>query len=394
MSKDQTIIIKRIKKGGHGHHGGAWKVAYADFVTAMMAFFLLLWLLNVTTDIERKGIADYFAPASVSKSESGSGGVFGGQTITAPGAEISDSAPPGLSNVIPQPDESERDRKEDPGSGTPLGPQKTAKDEVTSGLADKEKKDEVVARLQVDEAAKSEDQKKKEAEERKKAEEAAFKQAEQALRDAIKNSPEMAELEKSLLIDSTPEGLRIQIVDRDGYSLFPPGSPRLVEKSRRLMTLVGMVIARLPNKITVTGHTDNTPYRGVSRSNNWELSSERAFSAADVLLQAGVGETRLSAIIGKAATEPLLPDNPGDQQNRRISIVLLRKEFGYIQPPRPDSAAPAPAADTANAPATTPAPAAVPAPAQPAAAGAPAVVPAPASPIAAPSITSTSGDKK
>src|SRR5471030_2533106 len=90
-----VIIIRRKRKGGHAaHHGGAWKVAYADFVTAMMAFFLLLWLLNVTTDVQRKGIADYFAPASISKSDSGAGGIFGGQTITSDGAEISDKSQP------------------------------------------------------------------------------------------------------------------------------------------------------------------------------------------------------------------------------------------------------------------------------------------------------------
>src|SRR6202789_3809312 len=98
--KPTIIIIRKKRKGGHeGHHGGAWKVAYADFVTAMMAFFLLLWLLNVTTDIQRRGIADYFAPANISKSESGAGGIFGGQTISSSGAEISDKSPPSVQDV-------------------------------------------------------------------------------------------------------------------------------------------------------------------------------------------------------------------------------------------------------------------------------------------------------
>src|ERR1700761_4037905 len=100
MSDKPVIIIRKKKKAGHGgHHGGAWKVAYADFVTAMMAFFLLLWLLNVTTDVQRKGIADYFAPASISKSESGAGGIFGGQTITSNGAEVSDKSQPSTQDV-------------------------------------------------------------------------------------------------------------------------------------------------------------------------------------------------------------------------------------------------------------------------------------------------------
>lgn len=334
MAKNtQPIIIKRIKKAAHAHHGGAWKVAYADFVTAMMAFFLLLWLLNVTTDIERKGIADYFAPTSISKSESGAGGIFGGQSITSPGAQISDSSPVGVSKAIPEPDESEQDRREDPGSGSPAGPNKQQRDDVVSGI----KVPEAIANLQVDEGdvapekekqkddpLKTDAQKEKEEEARRKAEEAVFKKAEEALRQAIKSSPEMADLEKNLIIDSTPEGLRIQIVDRDGYSLFATGASRLADRSRKLVTLVGMVIARLPNKITVSGHTDSKPFRGIAKSSNWELSSARAYSSAEIMMEAGVLPTRLQGIIGKADVDPLLKDAPDDAQNRRISIVLLR----------------------------------------------------------------------
>ena len=120
---DNVIIIRRKKKGGNhgGHHGGAWKVAYADFVTAMMAFFLLLWLLNVTTDVQRKGIADYFSPASISKSESGAGGMFGGQTITSDGAQISYATPPTTQDVtiptIGQGDEGDEETKGKDGGG-------------------------------------------------------------------------------------------------------------------------------------------------------------------------------------------------------------------------------------------------------------------------------------
>ncbi|MBI3418980.1 MAG: hypothetical protein HY053_02455 [Proteobacteria bacterium] len=217
------IVIKKIKKGGHAHHGGAWKVAYADFVTAMMAFFLLLWLLNVTTDIERKGIADYFAPASISKSESGAGGVFGGQSITSPGAQMSDSSPPGVSKAIPEPDESENDRRETPGAGQPQGPDKEAKEAVSSQTL----------------GAKPGAAEDKNAQEQKKKEEEVFKNAETSLREALKSEPSLADLDKNLIIDSTPEGLRIQIVDRDGYSLFATGSSILAGRSRHLVNLVG-----------------------------------------------------------------------------------------------------------------------------------------------------------
>ncbi len=363
---DQTIIIKRIKKVAAGHHGGAWKVAYADFVTAMMAFFLLLWLLNVTTDIERKGIADYFAPASVSKSESGSGGVFGGQSITSPGAQISDSSPPGASKAMPEPDESEEGRKESPGAGQPSGPNSTTGD-VDSGASDKNIPD-AIANLKAenpDAAAsanaadkkgeskeedknKSAEEKAREEAEKKRIEEENFKKAENALKEAIESVPGMKALAKNLIIDSTPEGLRIQIVDRDGYSLFPSGGARLVDKSRQLVTLVGMVIAKLPNKINVTGHTDSKPFSGLSHTTNWELSSARAYSSAEVMMGAGVNENRLVAVIGKADKEPLVKNNPEDQQNRRISIVLLRRsiveelEKQEAAPPAPASPADAP----------------------------------------------------
>jgi chemotaxis protein MotB len=318
---DQVIIIKRIKKGGHGHHGGAWKVAYADFVTAMMAFFLLLWLLNVTTDVQRKGIADYFAPASISQSKSGAGGVFGGQSITSPGARINDTSSGDLSKDVPEPDESDNDRKEDPGSGKPTGPEKNETENVTTGdkVVVSELKKEV---LPTEPEAQTDN---KAFEDAKKKEEDAFKRAEEALRQAIQSSPEMAMLEKNLIIDSTPEGLRIQIVDRDGYSLFSSGNTNLADKSRELVTLVGKVISRLPNQITISGHTDNTPYRGLTRSNNWELSSGRAYSSMMAMMNGGVTEDKVTAILGKADREPLMKDDPKNQQNRRISIVLLRR---------------------------------------------------------------------
>ena len=316
------IIIKRIKKAAHGHHGGAWKVAYADFVTAMMAFFLLLWLLNVTTDVERKGIADYFSPASISKSESGAGGVFGGQSITSPGAQISDSSPPGVSNTLPEPDEAEEEGgRKDEGAKDPTGIGKTETDKNVQGnnAAVSPLKKVVVEKVppeKLDEKA---------LEEAKKREEESFKKAEESLRQAIKNSPEMASLEENLLIDSTPEGLRIQIVDKDGYSLFNTGNSNLVGRSRELVMTVGKVISRLPNKITIAGHTDSTPYRGLSRSNNWELSAGRAYSSMMALIMGGYTEDRVSDIRGKADREPLLSDDTKNPQNRRISIILLRR---------------------------------------------------------------------
>lgn len=375
----QPIIIKRIKKGGHAHHGGAWKVAYADFVTAMMAFFLLLWLLNVTTDVERKGIADYFAPASISKSESGAGGVFGGQTITAPGAQISDSSPPGFSKAIPEPDASEEGRVEAPGVGSPSGPNKKDKTNVTSGASKDANVPDAIAQLQKvevkQEELKPEDIAKMDAqrlEDEKKKEEEVFKKAEEALREAIRSVPEMAALEKNLVIDSTSEGLRIQIVDKDGYSLFTAGSATLRDKSRDLVHLVGLVLARLPNKITVTGHTDNTPFPPGSRRNNFQLSAERAHASMEMFTQSGVAMERVMGIIGKADREPLIKEDPKNTQNRRISIVLLRR---FNNEAAQDKSGPSPAPPQAIPPATgNEGTASVPAPSTPAEGAAPAAV--------------------
>jgi chemotaxis protein MotB len=354
----QPIIIKRIKKAAHGHHGGAWKVAYADFVTAMMAFFLLLWLLNVTTDVERKGIAEYFAPANVAPSATGAGSVFGGKTMTAPGAMINDSTPIGTSKSIPQPDESEEDRREDPGSGQPLGPLQEKGDVKSSTEAEKggtsleeisPKLAEIISKpTQLESKPESMAQNPnpqavpKSSEDLKKQEEVAFENAEKALREAIRAAG-MADLEKNLIIDSTPEGLRIQIVDREGYSLFSAGSAILAGRSRQLVSLVGMVLTRLPNKLSITGHTDNTPFPPASRRNNWQLSTERASSSLETMLASGITSDRVNTIAGKADREPLLTSDPANPQNRRISIVLLRRS--YVEQLRGIPSAPATAPD-------------------------------------------------
>ncbi|MDE1900611.1 MAG: OmpA family protein [Alphaproteobacteria bacterium] len=326
-----VIIIRRKKKGGHAaHHGGAWKVAYADFVTAMMSFFLLLWLLNVTTDIQRKGIADYFAPASVSKSESGAGGIFGGQTITSPGAEISDTSQPTTQDVaIPtvgkgdQGDEDTMGKDSDAGGNATDGPSaKTPNNQgdTASGASTLSKNEQaMVAAME--------------------REKTAFDSAEQALKKAIMDSAELRPYANQIIIDRTPEGLRIQIVDRDKFSLFPSGSAIPYERGQELLTLVGRVIARLPNKISVTGHTDSMPFTAGSGRDNWTLSTERANVSREILVKAGVDEDHIARVSGLADREPFVPD-PKDPRNRRISIVLLRQAI----PPAPATPSP-PAAD-------------------------------------------------
>lgn len=302
-----VIIIRRKKKGGHGgaHHGGAWKVAYADFVTAMMSFFLLLWLLNVTTSDQRKGIADYFAPMAISRSEGGSGGVMGGMSITSPrGAEISSSSPPGADDhstaTVGKGEEGEEDVAE-------KSTEVMTEEQKEAAYHEKVTQDAV----KLAKAMKSEEEK--------------FKQAEAALKQAILEAPGMKELAQHLVIDRTPEGLRIQIIDRDKFSLFPSGSSSPYEKGRDLLRLVGKVVSLLPNKISVTGHTDSSPFSTGSRRNNWDLSTDRANVSRTELQTGGVQDHRIARVVGLADRDPFVPNDPKDSRNRRISIVLLRQ---------------------------------------------------------------------
>jgi chemotaxis protein MotB len=318
------IIIRRKKKGGHApHHGGAWKVAYADFVTAMMAFFLLLWLLNVTTDVQRKGIADYFAPASISKSESGAGGVMGGQTITTNGAQMSWATPPSTQNeTIPtigkgeEGDEETKDKSPNEAAGKSPEGIDSKNPNATTGAnvatTDLTKDEQTMAAAM-------------------QSEEEAFKKAEEILKKAIESSPELAGFANQIVVDRTPEGLRIQIIDRDKFSMFPSGGAVPYERARDLLILVGKVVARLPNNISVTGHTDGTPFSIGSRRDNWTLSTERANVSREYLVQAGVEEGRVARVSGLADRDPFVPNDAKDPRNRRISIVLLR----HAIPPAP-----------------------------------------------------------
>lgn len=274
----RPIIIKKVKKGGGGHHGGAWKVAYADFVTAMMAFFLLLWLLSITTEVQKEGIADYFTSnPMITRSESGSGSVLGGTTIQIEGAMTSQVQP-----LV------ERQATQDPAMTS------------TRDISDKRFEQE-----------------------RKKREEENFERAKQALQQAIRATPELAEMAKSLKIDMTPEGLRIQIIDQEGKPLFASGSATPLQHTKKLLREVSTVIQKLPNEISVRGHTDSVPYGVNGNYSNWELSTDRANASRRELIKAGMPSPRVNNVVGKADTDHLFPDDPRDGRNRRISIILL-----------------------------------------------------------------------
>lgn len=314
----QPIIIKKVKGHGHGHHGGAWKVAYADFVTAMMAFFLLLWLLNATTEEQRSGIADYFSPESIASPGSGSGGILGGQTVAIDGNKLSAAAEAdGASVPLPPLPSGDGDGGIE-GEETTAGdggetefPQNGSTEFAENGETDK------MADGTVDEAAMQQAMAERE--------QAQFEAAADALRQAIETVPELAQLEDSLLIEQTPEGLRIQLVDQAGYSMFALGSSQPNAETRKLVQLVSRVVNQLSNKISISGHTDSRGYRSAEGYTNWELSSDRANAARRLLIESGLGSQRIALVQGRADTDPLLPDEPESEQNRRISIVLLRE---------------------------------------------------------------------
>jgi chemotaxis protein MotB len=290
--KLQPIIIKKIKKGG-GHHGGAWKVAYADFVTAMMAFFLLLWLLNVTTDEQRNAISNYFDPThpKISEATSGAGGVMGGLSMAKEGAMTTT-----VQNISVQASTNVNQR------------------------SNQKSPDKYKSNMEASTLERAKEMLRKEEEKR-------FKTAEEQIKKAIESDPELKELAKNLLIDMTPEGLRIQVIDQDGKPMFASGSAEMYPYTQKLMNKVATIIQKLPNDVSIRGHTDSVPYGKDAKYTNWELSTDRANSSRRVLLMSGMPPERINNVVGKADTDHLFPKTPTDARNRRISIILLKEEL-------------------------------------------------------------------
>lgn len=279
------IIIKKINKGGHGHHGGAWKIAYADFVTAMMAFFLLLWLLNSVTQEQLEGISNYFAPVTASQSTSGSGDILGGKTITEEGAAQNTTSRDSVTVDLPPPKAG------------------------TGGEDNSENQAGKVTENDVEEALKQKEQKQ-------------FEDAKEQLEATLESIPQLKALKDSLLIDNTPEGLRIQLVDKDGLSMFQSGASELFLHTKKLLEVAAEIIKKLPQNISISGHTDSTKFGGISDYSNWELSADRANSARRWLEHIGVPENRIDRVVGKAATEPLVPENPAHPAGGLPSLGL------------------------------------------------------------------------
>ncbi len=291
-TNQRPIIIKKVKKVvGGGHHGGAWKVAYADFVTAMMAFFLLMWLINTTSPEQRRGIAEFFAPASVSRVSSGAGGLLEGTSFAEEGVRHGHSAPVAPASE-PQYTSNADAQNEAQEGATPGGQQDPNAESLTRARTLRET--------------------------------AEFSRAEIAIRQAMADMPDVAELSRNVIMEQTPEGLRIQIVDQEGRSMFNANDAAPNDRARRLLVAISGVIAQLPNRLTISGHTDASPPGGRYGS-NFELSAARANEARRILSAQGIPSGRIYEVAGRADSEPLFQDDPTLPGNRRIAITLLRE---------------------------------------------------------------------
>ena len=285
------IIVKKIIEEGHaGAHGGAWKIALADMMTAMMAFFLLMWLLGATNTDQRKGISDYFKPSALTKSvlsvnqTSGAEGVMGGQSIIDETALPRAAAQTGLMQILTPRDAS--------------GNKDSEKDK--SGDTSQEEKRKISNEL----------------------DQANFEKLQKELNERLSQDQDLAKLKDQVNFAREKEGLRVDIIDKADFSMFGMGTTTLSPKSQALIEEIARSISQMPNKIKVRGHTDSVPYNGPER-NNWSLSAQRAEVTRQVIKAKGVDEKRISRIEGVADTEPFNPSNGMDPRNRRISITLM-----------------------------------------------------------------------
>ncbi|KFC70643.1 Flagellar motor rotation protein MotB [Devosia sp. LC5] len=285
---NRPIIIKKVKKAAHAHHGGAWKIAYADFVTAMMAFFLLLWLISMTTPEQKQGLADYFAPPNISASTSGSGGVMGGTAMDSTGAQMSGSVASQVNADAPSPQDSAESSAADAAS------QSRAQDDIKSNQSQ------------------------------------AFHSAAASIKQAWQAMPEITEIADNLLVEETPEGLNIQIVDQEGRPMFPEGSKFPFELTRKAIAAIAPILQQLPNQISISGHTAAGGVFSNPRYGPWDLSSDRANVVRSILSEFGLADDRIQAVTGRSTSDPFFPNDPYMAANQRVKITVL-----YDAPPVP-----------------------------------------------------------
>ena len=276
--KLQPIIIKRIKKGGHAVHGGAWKIAYADFVTAMMAFFLLMWLLGSTTEGDKKGIADYFgSPLKLALLNGGSGSGDSSHVVKGGGQDLTRST-----------------------------------GQVKRGETEAQRSTVNIHQLKA---------------EQMRAEIARLENIKRKIEQKIAANPKLEGLGKQILLEMTRDGLRIQIVDAEGRPMFASGSPVVQPVMREVLRELGSLLAEVTNRLTLEGHTDAMPFGSSQRGySNWELSSDRANASRRELITGGLPDDHVLRVQGLAASNPFDRRDPASPANRRISIVVMTRE--------------------------------------------------------------------
>jgi chemotaxis protein MotB len=287
----RPIIVKKIIEEGHGgHHGGAWKVAYADFVTAMMAFFLLMWLLGATEEKDRKAIADYFAPTIVElkSGSAGSNGLFGGESIVG--------------------------RDDYPNRAGQTGTRTITIPQDATGTADDAGKSPYSNMTEEQRAAMRKAQQLAEKEQ--------FEKLKKQLEERLGGSEQLSKLLKNVRFTDTREGLRIDLVDEANFSMFALSTDKLVPKAAELLKEVAQVINGMPNPVIIRGHTDALPYASGKTMNNWMLSTSRAEATRRALVIGGINPGQVHRIEGVADKEPYNPMDRNDPANRRISITL------------------------------------------------------------------------
>ena len=269
----RPVIVKKIYEAPHGgHHGGAWKVAYADFVTAMMAFFLLMWLLGATTEKQRKALADYFAPTLITSRQDGAGsnGFFGGDSITSVDKYPNRAGQTGTKTItIP------RDAKGGPKEAGGVGQDR-----------------------------------------------ANFKELRDRLMKKIQSDKSMKRFARNLNFTETREGMRIDLIDEANFSMFISGTDILTPDAINLLQQVAETVRGLPNGLIIRGHTDAQQVSPALGTNNWKISSARAEATRAHLVRSGISDSQFLRIEGVADREPHFPKNPYDPKNRRMSLTL------------------------------------------------------------------------
>ncbi len=289
------IVIKKIMPGHGGAHGGAWKIALADMMTAMMAFFLLMWILGATNDSQRKSVADYFKPTSHSEITmgklAGSNGILGGKSIIDPDGfpyTAKQSAP--LERLTPRSEGGPTENDPSPNS-------ENARDNEQVTQAEKKKI--------IEEADK-----------------ANFDKLEKEVRQQLSQNPKLEKVQEQVQFVREKEGLRVEIIDKADFAMFALGTTQLQPKAQALIEEISRSLATMPNKLSVRGHTDSVAFANSENRNNWSLSAERAETTRALLEKKGVSSKRFAQIEGVADTAPFNPSDPKDPRNRRISITV------------------------------------------------------------------------